>query len=389
MSHKMRRNEMLDIADTNMANFGTELEHNIKQAAADGEPAWDGVGQEEGVRIWRIEQFKVVAWPVEEYGKFYTGDSYILLYTRREGDSFIYHIHFWLGRYTTQDEAGTAAYKTVELDDKLGGKATQHREVQGLESAEFAEALQHCPGGAKTIYLMEGGVESGFRHVVPEEWVPRLFHVHKPSGGKARVREVQCCLESFDRSDVMLLDLGKTIFQWNGASASPFEKSAGSAEAQSLVGEGSYRPDAKHVVVDDDGDGDVVKEGEMLEHLKPADEEQRADMERVKALRAAHAEAASRPRAIMRLCDAGGSLQFSQVADKLDKGVLSSEDAFVVDAGSQVYVWVGSGASKAERTQGLSFAQRYLKENGCPPTVPIAVIAEGAETKAFSAAMAA
>lgn len=41
-----------------------------------------------------------------------------------------------MSRYT-QDEYGTAAYKTVELDTFLDDKAVQHREVQGFESELF------------------------------------------------------------------------------------------------------------------------------------------------------------------------------------------------------------------------------------------------------------
>ena len=43
-----------------------------------------------------------------------------------------YDVFFWIGAETSEDEAGTAAYKTVELDDYLGDEPVQYREVQGI-----------------------------------------------------------------------------------------------------------------------------------------------------------------------------------------------------------------------------------------------------------------
>ena len=92
---------------------------------------------------------------------FHTGDSYIVLLTYVKNpdvnpDKLDWDIHFWIGKESTQDEYGTAAYKTVELDDFLGGAAVQHREVQGSESAGFHKIFNG------KIALLDGGVESGF-----------------------------------------------------------------------------------------------------------------------------------------------------------------------------------------------------------------------------------
>ena len=80
-----------------------------------------------------------------------------------------------------QDEAGTAAIKTVELDAALGGRAVQYREVQGHETDKFLSYFKPC------IIPMEGGVASGFKPVEVDKVEPRLFVVK----GRRAVRVTQ------------------------------------------------------------------------------------------------------------------------------------------------------------------------------------------------------
>ena len=103
------------LADSNLANYGSEEHIKLRREAADKEPAWDGAGDEGGILIWRVEKFEIKAWPKSQYGEFYEGDSYIILHTKIDDDGRkSYDVFFWLGGKTTQDEAGTAAYKTVK-----------------------------------------------------------------------------------------------------------------------------------------------------------------------------------------------------------------------------------------------------------------------------------
>ena len=220
-----RSQKQPDWQDTNMALFGSDIEKKCKAAAADGEPQWTHAGTKVGMEIWRIEQFKVKDWPASKYGQFHTGDSYIILHTYVKDptvnpDKLAWDVHFWIGAGSTQDEYGTAAYKTVELDDKLGGSAVQHREVEGDESDLFCG---YFPTGLR---YLKGGVKSGFTHVETkgEEREPVLLQV-KGSPPDFVLRQVRLKRTYMNSGDVFLMDLHDALYIWNGASASPHEKS--------------------------------------------------------------------------------------------------------------------------------------------------------------------
>jgi gelsolin len=75
----LRKQEQINLSDTNISGIGTELDKEIRKNAAATEAAWKGIGQQVGLHIWRIEQFHIKPVPKDTYGSFYTGDSYIVL----------------------------------------------------------------------------------------------------------------------------------------------------------------------------------------------------------------------------------------------------------------------------------------------------------------------
>ena len=83
-------------------------------------------GQESGLQIWRIENISLADVPKNQYGTFYSGDSYVLLATEKfRNNTFRWNIHFWLGKESSQDERGAAAIISMQLDEYLGGSPVQ------------------------------------------------------------------------------------------------------------------------------------------------------------------------------------------------------------------------------------------------------------------------
>jgi len=359
----MLKEKKINIADTNMALFGSNVEKEIKKHAADGEPAWNNAGKAVGTEIWRVEKFKIVAWPKDQYGKFFSGDSYIVLHTYKQEDKLLHNVHFWLGTHTTLDEAGTAAYKTVELDDKLSGLPVQYREVQGEESKKFLDLFPH-------FEVMAGGVETGFKHVEPEKYVPRLLHI-KGKLNKTIVRQVPATPDSLNQGDVFILDTGLKLYQFSPAGAGAGEKAKAAQLTRAIDDQRGSKVEI-FIFGYDDNDDHAKFFWEFLGGKKPIKSAQEDDLEIKEKKR------------LFKVSDASGSLKVEEIT--FSRKGLSPADVFIVDAVNSIFVWIGTGASPQERRSGVQLAQSYLNDQPHRSKgTPIVRVLQGGENEEFEA----
>jgi len=320
------------------------------------------------LQIWRIEEFAIVPWPKELHGQFYDGDSYIVLHTHKISNALLYDLYFWIGEKSSQDEYGAAACWTVRIDDQLGGKATQHREVQDYESQDFLALFS--PG----IQILNGGVDSAFNKVDRDAHRVRLLKVKGTKN--IRVTEVLAESLSLNSGDVFILDTKDVIFLWIGKSSSFFERRKGNEIATSIKNSRGAKPQITTV---DEGD-DNATFWENLGGKGPilTAEEGGKDLDSEKDV--------TGEKKLFLLSDASGTLQFKQVGqNNITRATFNTNDVFIFDSGFEIFVWVGKGASAQERKSSFPQAQQYLQTSGKPAYLPITKLQEGTQHPTFDA----
>jgi len=353
---------VLDIEELDLTKYLEKLNINSDEVKKE----WGNTGSEPGLKIWRVEQFKIVPWPEKDYGKFYSGDSYIILNTWRNNDTknLCHDIHFWLGENTSQDEAGTAAYKTVELDNYLGTGPVQHREIQGCESELFISYF-------KNLIIMNGGVDTGFNIVKPTEYQKQLFHI-KCVGKTLTCTSVPVSSSSLNTGDVFVLDEGLKIYQWNGCKAAGSEKAKAMEFTSTLKSERSGKPD---VVVFDQDDADATPFWDGIGGKGQIRDEPSVDR---------FATQANSDKILIRLSDASGKMEFKEEAkNNLSLSMLDTNDIFIVDVQSEVYIWIGIKSNVNEKTKAFQYAMNYVKNSKKPANTPITRVVEGNENVKF------
>uniref|UniRef100_A0A1A9WIF6 Gelsolin-like domain-containing protein n=1 Tax=Glossina brevipalpis TaxID=37001 RepID=A0A1A9WIF6_9MUSC len=337
-------------------------------------PAFANAGRSPGLEIWRIENFEPVAYPKNNYGKFYTGDSFIVLNTVQTKDKkFSWDVHFWLGSETSVDEAGAAAILTVQLDDLLNGGPVQHREVQDHESQLF---LSYFKNGVR---YEQGGIATSFKHVeINAQGEKRLFQVKGKRN--VRVRQVNLSISSMNKGDCFILDAGNEIYVYVGAQAKRVEKLKAISAANQIRDQDHNGRARVHIIDEFSTDADKENFFNILGSGSPGQVPDESTAEEDGVFETTDANSVT----LYKVSDASGSLKIDPISQKpLRQEMLNTQDCFILDTGSGIYVWVGRGATQKEKTDSLTKAQEFLRSKKYPAWTQIHRIVEGAESAPF------
>ncbi|GBN32398.1 Gelsolin, cytoplasmic [Araneus ventricosus] len=338
------------------------------------DPAFEGAGQTPGLTIWRIEDFEVKSMPTSEYGNFYSGDSYIVLSTKEtKSGKLEWDIHFWLGEETSQDESGTAAIKSVELDDVLGGSPVQHREVQGFESALFLSYFK------KGIRYLNGGVKSGFHHV---ENVPVKRFLRVKGRRNVRLNEMSMEVSSMNKGDCFILDSEPNVFIYVGPQSGHMERIK-AIQAANAIRDDLHGGRSQVKIIDENCSSSEIQE--FFDDLGGGSPDDVAEATSDDDDKKFEANFESKIALYKVWEDDSGELQHELISEKpIKQEYLQSDDCFLLDGGiNGLFVWIGKNSSREERIGAMKLANKFIEMKGYPKWLQVKRVIEYAEPPLF------
>jgi hypothetical protein len=225
------------------------------------------------------------------------------------------------------------------------------------------------------IFYLEGGVDSGFKHVEPKTYEKKLYIIK----GKRypRVWTLEAKGTSLNEGDVFILDMGMKLFFWPGMECNVNEKVKGmeiliniknaergghpvplyprddsSCEAEFWAELGG-KPDQINAAVPDEG----VEGGDS---------------------------SASLSYGLFKVSNESGTLEITEVTERpLRKDHLDTNDTFILELNDMIFVWVGKGSNLEEKKNGMKFAKDFIEQKGKPKNTRISRIPEFGEDVHF------
>lgn len=344
-----------NIAKIENVPFDVSSLHDSSAMAAQHGMVDDGSGAKQ---IWRIEASEKVPVSASNYGQFYGGDSYIILYSYSHGGKKGQIIYTWQGLDSSKDEITASAFLSAQLDEELGGGPVQVRVVQGKEPPHLLSLF-----GGKPMIVYKGGTSREGGQV--QDSNIRLFQVRASSSGCTRAVEVDVAASNLNSNDAFVLKTPSAAFLWVGQGASDPEK-RGAQELLNVLGvsgsqiaEGSEPDDFWEAL---GGKGPYRTSARLKDRLN------------------AH------PPRLFACTNKIGRFIIEEVPGELTQDDLATDDVMLLDVWDQVFVWIGNEAQEEEKKEAIASASKYIESDPAnrDKRTPIAVIKQGFEPPTFT-----
>lgn len=312
------------------------------------------------LKIWYVKKNAKHELPLEEYGLFYSGESYIVLYSvHLKSGGHRHVIYYWQGRHSSTEDQGTSALLSTNLRSSLEGMAAQVRVLQNKEPDHF---LEHFEGfmtvrrGSRTTW----DADSGSKAV--------LYHIRGTTSVDTRAAQLKTAAASLNSNDAFVLKAapGSTNggWIWLGKGANEYERTVAKKVSERLVTSGNV---------------EIIEEGSETDAFWSAlggkgeySSDERLQKGDIKAR-------------LFQCSDASSVFRVIEIHHFV-QGDLDNDDVMILDGFNEVFVWIGSGSTEREKAMGVQTAHEYLKaaKDGRPENVPVYTVMAKEEPPQFA-----
>jgi len=340
------------LAKQSHAKFDATLLHAEPKQAAEQRMPDNGSGE---IKIWRVESSSMKEVEKTSYGQFYSGDSYLLLYTYDKGGKSAHIIYIWQGLKSPADERAASAFLAVGMDDHFGGEPVQIRVEQGHEPRHFLEIFKG------KFVIFEGGFNSQTKEKEVVDEV-RLFHVKGNTTYNTKAVQVPANASRLNSSDCFILLHPGSIMVWCGHGSNGDEREMAKSMGLQLQNSTDY------VVIAENHETNEFWTllGGKTEYQTTIDKDQ-ADLSEYDGR-------------LFEASNASGKFTVEEIIN-FQQSDLDSTDVMLLDAWECIFMWVGVDANEEEKKLSVQAAADYLASHPADrsASTPLVTVKQGYE----------
>ncbi|GER32621.1 villin [Striga asiatica] len=289
------------------------------------------------LKVWRVNGQQRTLLSGFDQSKFYSGDCYIFQYSYPGEDKDEHLIGTWFGKHSIEEDRVASVSQANKMVESLKFVPTQVCIHEGNEPLQFFAIFQ-------SFILFKGGLSKGYKNHISEKELEddtysedglALFRVQGSGPENMQAIQVDPVASSLNSSYCYILHSGSTVFIWSG--------NLTSSEAQELA-------ERQLDLIRPNSQSKLQKEGAEIEQfwdLLGGKSEYPSQKIARKAESDPHLFSCTLTK---------GDLKVTEVHN-FNQDDLMTEDIFILDCQSDIYVWVGQHVESKNKMNALSIGE--------------------------------